>query len=99
MKRTKLKASSIIASLRSSWRVPIAFSALWLSAQRQVCRSSSYPSSRALLRHPEGPSVDATQSVIANLMISRMEYRSDESIDVKQYIKDKTIEIIKVPLG
>jgi len=28
-----------------------------------------------------------------------MEYRSDESLDVQQYIKNKTIEIVKVPLG
>ena len=37
--------------------------------------------------------------MIGNLLISKIEVRSDEAIDVKKYIHDKIIEVIPVPSG
>lgn len=45
-----------------------------------------------------GSSIDTIQQVICNLLISRIEVREEEDVDVQQYIKNKIIEIKKVKL-
>lgn len=43
-----------------------------------------------------GDNKKSIQTIIHNLLISKIEVRTDESIDVKQYIQNKTIERIRV---
>jgi ERCC4-related helicase len=46
-----------------------------------------------------GSTVNAVQNVIDNLLISHLEIRSDEDLDVRNYVHDKKIEVIKLSLG
>ena len=41
----------------------------------------------------------AVQEVINNLMVSHIELRSEESIDIQKYVHDRTVEKIVVPLS
>jgi Fanconi anemia group M protein len=43
--------------------------------------------------------VQAVQQVIANLMISHIELRTEESADIKPYSHERKVEKIVVPLG
>ena len=43
--------------------------------------------------------VQAVQQVIANLMISHIELRTEESSDIKPYSHERKVEKIVVPLG
>ncbi|KAL1919923.1 uncharacterized protein VTP21DRAFT_1855 [Calcarisporiella thermophila] len=46
-----------------------------------------------------GSDVQTVQSVITNLRISRIEIRTEESLDIRQYIHRRTIEPIVIPLN
>jgi len=39
------------------------------------------------------------QQIIDNLMISHIEIRSEESIDIKKYVHNRTVEKVVVPMS
>ena len=41
----------------------------------------------------------AVQQVLVNLLISHIELRTEESLDIKQYSHERKVEKIVVPLG
>lgn len=45
-----------------------------------------------------GGDMKAVQKVVENLLISHVEIRSDESADIKRYIRDRLVEKIVVPI-
>ncbi|EEC09559.1 conserved hypothetical protein [Ixodes scapularis] len=46
-----------------------------------------------------GSDVNAVRQVLSNLMISHVELRSEESIDIQKYTQRRTIDKVVVPLG
>ncbi|KAL4238941.1 hypothetical protein ACF0H5_003645 [Mactra antiquata] len=46
-----------------------------------------------------GSDIKAVQQVLNNLLISQIEIRTEESIDIKQYSHERKVEKIVVPLG
>lgn len=42
---------------------------------------------------------EAIQSVIYNLLISDLEARTEDDDDVKDYLHNKSVEVVKVPLS
>lgn len=46
-----------------------------------------------------GASVAATQAVVANLLISRLECRSETSPDVSPYVQNRSMEKVRVPIS
>ncbi|XP_077522214.1 FA complementation group M isoform X1 [Amblyomma americanum] len=46
-----------------------------------------------------GTDVKAVRSVLENLMISHVELRTEESLDIQQYTQKRTIDKVVVPLG
>ncbi|ODQ51059.1 P-loop containing nucleoside triphosphate hydrolase protein, partial [Saitoella complicata NRRL Y-17804] len=46
-----------------------------------------------------GSTVEAVQQVIDNLHVSRIEIRSEDSLDIRQYVFKKTIDKVVVPLS
>ena len=43
--------------------------------------------------------LQAVQQIIDNLMISHIEIRSEESIDIQKYVHDRKVEKIVVPMS
>ena len=39
------------------------------------------------------------QSVVSNLLVSKIEVRTDEALDVKKYIHEKIIQVVPVTLN
>lgn len=46
-----------------------------------------------------GSTVEAVQEVVSNLLISKIEVRTEDSDDVQSHVHDREIEKIEVPLG
>ena len=43
--------------------------------------------------------LQAVQNVISNLLISHVELRSEDSIDIQPFSHDRTVQKVVVPLG
>eukprot|EP01122_Echinamoeba_exundans_P011387 TRINITY_DN4514_c0_g1_i1.p1 TRINITY_DN4514_c0_g1~~TRINITY_DN4514_c0_g1_i1.p1 ORF type:complete len:1483 (-),score=198.68 TRINITY_DN4514_c0_g1_i1:336-4784(-) len=62
--------------------------------------ASAHPRFRVIaLSATPGSSNDAIQTVVSNLLISKIEVRTDESDDVRSHMHEREIEKIEVPLG
>ncbi|KAJ3288554.1 hypothetical protein HK104_008100 [Borealophlyctis nickersoniae] len=46
-----------------------------------------------------GSEVKTVQNVVENLLISRIEIRTEDSLDIKPYIHQRNLELVTVPLG
>eukprot|EP00057_Strongylocentrotus_purpuratus_P017531 XP_011672005.1 PREDICTED: LOW QUALITY PROTEIN: Fanconi anemia group M protein [Strongylocentrotus purpuratus] len=79
-----------------------AHKALGNHAYCQVVRElSKYTSQFRVLALSATPGGDikAVNQVLSNLLISHIEIRSEDSIDIKQYVHERKVEKIVVPLG
>ncbi|XP_072171762.1 Fanconi anemia group M protein homolog isoform X2 [Diadema setosum] len=79
-----------------------AHKALGNHAYCQVVRELSKYTSQfriVALSATPGSDVKAINQVLTNLLISHIEIRSEESIDIRQYVHERRVEKIVVPLG
>jgi fanconi anemia group M protein len=70
----------------------------YVNVVRKVAASHPYFRVIALSATP-GSSNDAIQTIVSNLLVSKIEVRTDESDDVRSHMHEREIEKIEVPLG